>query len=53
MKGNIHKRLYCEDKFCRRYCCKRHRLNVLRLDKKMESKAWQRFMERESKCDER
>lgn len=51
MKGNIHKRLYREDKFCRHFCCKHHRLNVLRFNKKMESKAWRRFTERESKRD--
>lgn len=48
MKGNIHKRLYREDKFCRYWCCQHHRLTVLRQDKKAEKKAWRAFLKREA-----
>ncbi len=52
MKGNIHKRLYREDKFCRRFCCNHHRLNVLRHDKQLERRAWRRFMAKEARGDD-
>ena len=34
MKGNAHKKDYCEDKFARAYYCEHARLNQLREDKK-------------------
>lgn len=51
MKGNIHKKLYCENKFERFYCCKHVRLGYLRNDKHAESKVWRRFTMNEAKRD--
>lgn len=51
MKGNIHKKLYCEDKFCRYMCCKHHRLNRLRMDKHAEKKAWRAFLKKEQEAE--
>lgn len=45
MKGNIHKKLYHEDKFCRYMRCKHHRLNRLRMDKHAEKKSMESFLE--------
>ena len=51
MKGNIHKKLYHEDKFCRYMCCKHHRLNRLRMDKHAENKAWRAFLKKEQEVE--
>lgn len=34
MKGNIHKKIFSEDKFGRKYYCRHARLNQTRSDKK-------------------
>ena len=52
MKGNIHKKLYREDKFCRRYCCKHHRKNILHADKHAEKKAWRKFLKEEQEAEQ-
>lgn len=44
MKNNIHKKIYSEDKFARRYYCNHARLNQIRFDKECESKAWRNYI---------
>ena len=48
MKGNIHKRLYHEDKFGRRFYCQHARLGTLHIDKKAEKTQERRFAKEES-----
>lgn len=47
MKGNVHKRVTFEDKFCRNFCCSNARLRQLRFDKKMQKKAFRRWLKKE------
>ena len=51
MKGNIHKKLYPEDKFGRRFYCQHARLGLIRMEKKAEGTAERRFQKQE--CSER
>ena len=47
MKGNIHKRVTLEDKFGRKYYCDNARLRQLRFEKKMQKKAFRRWLKKE------
>ena len=50
MKGNIHKKLYPEDKFGRQFYCQHARLGLIRMEKKAEKTAERRFQKQE--CSE-
>ena len=52
MKGNIHKKLYPEDKFGRRFYCQHARLGLIRMEKKAERTEERRFQKRECKEQE-
>lgn len=52
MKGNIHKKLYPEDKFGRRFYCQHARLGLIRMEKKAERTAERRFQKQECKEQE-
>lgn len=48
MKGNIHKRVTFEDKFARNFYCDKSRLRQLRFEKKMQKKAFRRWLKKEA-----
>lgn len=47
MKGNLHKRVTFEDKFARNFRCDKGRLRQLRFEKKMQKKAFRRWLKKE------
>lgn len=48
MKSNIHKKYTEEDKFARRFYCKRARLRQLRSEKKLQKRKWRRITKKVS-----
>ena len=51
MKSNSYKKDYQEDKFGRKYYCKRARLNLARSDKKIGKRITRRKLQRNLKKD--
>lgn len=49
MKSNFHKKLYCEHKFERRWCCPNNRLKWIRNDKHYEEKAIRNHNKKETR----